>query len=69
MMTTPTVRTNQTGMKIKEKASPVEVDSVAPLEKRDGRNARLATPTIMIRISSTRRDEDFLGPPYPCDAS
>jgi hypothetical protein len=69
MMTTPIVRVSQTGMKSREKASPVEVDAVAPLEKSDGRKERAATLTMITTISSIRRGEDFFVAPYPCELS
>jgi hypothetical protein len=69
MTTVAMVRVSQTGMNTSGKFVPVLVVPVPPLEKREGRKDRAANPTMMMVRSTSRRGEDFLAGPVPCDMS
>lgn len=70
MTTVAIVRVSQTGMKMFGRFPAVLETSVPPpLEKSEGKKERAAKPTIITVISKSRRGEDFLAPPLPCDPS
>jgi hypothetical protein len=69
MMTVAIVRLSHTGMNKLGRSDDVLETPVPPLEKRAGKKEAAANPT-MIRVRSTsRRGEDLLAAPVPCDAS
>jgi len=69
MTTVAMVRVSHTGMKMFGMSDPVLETPVPPLEKRAGKKERPANPTMIIVTSTSRRCEDLLGAPVPCDVS